>query len=268
MIEIVPDILKKPETTAYWEEELNQIVIGKRTLEQFMDKVNDEANRMIKDVKEGKCKLKKPVSGNSSGKMYTCDKCGSVVKRVRSKKTKKHLWVCNKEDCKTWYEDNVGRRGNEIIRVEQPKGDHKCPTCGKLLASKKCLDKHIAFSHENTTGSLCPECGENFRSKAQLQDHIFVVHEGKKYGCQFCAATFNQKSGVYNHIKKIHEGKKDPPGKCPQCDKYFANSSKVKRHIREVHERKRPFVCHLCDMTFGQSGNLKTHLRGKHRNVL
>ena len=237
MIEIVPDILKKPETTAYWEEELNQIVIGKRTLEQFMGKVNDVANRMIKDVKEGKCKLKKPVSGNSSGKMYTCDKCGSVVKRVRSKKTKKHLWVCNKEDCKTWYEDNVGRRGNEIIRVEQPKGDHKCPTCGKQIMRRRnrkngeffwvCSDDKCKTFCKDNNGQLgekvekaakptsehsCPNCKEGSLIKRKGA-------KGDFWGCNNfpkCKTTFQDKDGKPN-IVVIEKPKSEH--KCPNCNK-------------------------------------------------
>ena len=235
MIEIIPDILKKPETTAYWEEELNQIVEGKRTLDQFMAKVNDVLGRMVKEVKDGNCKIKKPVSGNSSGKLYTCDKCGSVVKRVKSKKTKKHLWVCNKESCKTWYEDNVGRRGNEIIRVEQPKGDHKCPTCSKQIMRRrnrktgeffwvcsddKCktfckdnngqLGEKVEKAEKPTSEHSCPNCKEGSLVKRKGA-------KGDFWGCNNypkCKTSFQDKDGKPNIVAT-----KKPTSEhsCPNC---------------------------------------------------
>lgn len=223
MIEIIPDILKKPETTAYWEEELNQIVNGKRTLDQFMAKVNDVLGRMIKEVKDGNCKIKKPVAGKSLGKVYTCDKCKSVVTRVKSKKTKKHLWVCNDDNCKTWYNDNVGRRGDEIVRVEQPKGDHKCPTCSKQIMRRRnrktgeffwvCSDDKCKTFCKDNNGQLgekvvrivkpkqtsehkCPNCKEGDLVKRKGP-------KGDFWGCNNfpkCKTAFQDKDGKPNII--------------------------------------------------------------------
>jgi DNA topoisomerase-3 len=225
LIEIIPDILKKPETTAYWEEELNQIVHGKRTLDQFMAKVNDVLNRMIKEVKDGNCKIKKPVSGNSSGKLYTCDKCTSVVKRVKSSKTKKFLWVCNKDECKTWYEDNVGRRGKEIVRVEQPKGDHKCPTCQKQIFRRKnktngeffwvCGDDKCKTFCKDNAGALGEKVVRVVKAKAtsehdcpNCKDGNLIKRKGSKgdfWGCNNypkCTTTFQDKDGKPDIIVK------------------------------------------------------------------
>lgn len=223
LMEIIPEILKLPETTAYWEEELNQIVEGKRTLEQFMKKVIDVLNRMVNEVKEGKCQLEKPVSGSKSGKIYTCDECKSVVRKVKSKKTKKNFWVC--QSCDTWYEDKVGRRGDKIVRVEQPKGDHKCPTCSKQIMRRRnkktgeyfwvCSDEKCKTFCKDDNGKL----GEKVIRKAKqtsehncpnCKDGNLIKRKGAKgsfWGCNNypkCKTTFQDKDdkpNIINHKK-------------------------------------------------------------------
>jgi DNA topoisomerase-3 len=158
LMEVLPDTLKKPETTAYWEEELNQIVKNSRTLDQFMDKVTDVLTRMVNEVKNGNCQLKKPVSGNNTGKLYTCDKCSGVVKRIKTKKTKTNMWVCG--ECNVFYNDKVGRRGDLIVRLEQPKGDFPCPKCKNsqmLRRKKKAVDEFFWVCSDQKCKTFCAD---------------------------------------------------------------------------------------------------------------
>jgi DNA topoisomerase-3 len=177
IMEVLPENLKLPETTAYWEEELNQIVEGKRTLDQFMGKVKNVLTRMVGEVKAGNCQLKKPVSGGASGKIYTCDKCSGMVSRIKTKKTKKHLWVCS--ECSIFYEDKVGRRGALIVRAEQPKGDFPCPKCKKnkmMRRKKKAVEEFFWVCSDDKCKTFCKDnngqLGEmNIPKVKQTSDH-------------------------------------------------------------------------------------------------
>jgi DNA topoisomerase-3 len=134
--DIAPKELKLPETTAYWEEELKLIVAGTLTLDQFMAKQDKILKRMIDKVKNGECQLKKPVSGGA-GKTYTCDKCSSLIARIKSKKGT-YFWACqNQKTCNSLYQDSRGKKGDLIIRVEQPKGDFPCPKCNKQMLRRQ-----------------------------------------------------------------------------------------------------------------------------------
>lgn len=182
LMEILPDILKKPETTAYWEEQLNLIVSGDLTLEKFINRIIDVLNRMVNQVKEGKCQLSKPVS-SAKGKIYTCDKCSGMVKKIKTK-AKNIMWVC--DSCKVFYADVVGRRGALIVRIEQPKGDFPCEVCKKSQMLR--------------------------RKKKEKEEYFWVC--GDKT-CNVFAADDNGKLGAFNKPKV----KETSEHSCPVCKK-------------------------------------------------
>jgi DNA topoisomerase-3 len=144
--EILPNELRLPETTAYWEEALDAISKGTLTLEKFMTQQHNVLNKMIQKIKNGECMLKKPVSGGK-GKIYTCPKCSSMVARINSKKDKKKFfWICSdKEKCNTLFLDDNGKLGSAIETIKQPEGEHPCPTCSNKMLLRKNRNNNSMF---------------------------------------------------------------------------------------------------------------------------
>jgi len=227
LMEVLPDILRKPETTAYWEEELNQVVLKTRTLEQFMGKVEGVLHRMMKQVKDGECLLSKPVS-NGTGRVELCKECNAPIKRIKTKVSKKNMWICG--GCNSFFNDVAGRCGEKIVFVEQPKGDFPCQVCNKsqMLRKKKrdveeffwvCEDKKCGVFAKDNNGVLgefqkpkvkevsehtCPKCKGGYLIK-----RIGVGGKNDWWGCNNypkCKTTFQDKEGLPNI-----EIKKSPP---------------------------------------------------------
>jgi DNA topoisomerase-3 len=220
---ILPDKIRLPETTAYWEEELNKIVDGKQTLENFMSKQDTILNQIVSMVKEQKCQLKEPVSGKS-GKIYKCDKCGGLTEQVKIPKTGDKLWVCGDDECKTWYKDNRGKRGEIIIRTkqpDQPDGDFPCIKCNAhqmLLRKSKngnlfwvCSDdKCKTFANDKNGKPVaevfekCEKCTKQTlirRKKKDGSSHFWVCSDDK---CKTFASDVNGKP-VFDKTEKCFE---------------------------------------------------------------
>lgn len=136
LIEIAPDLLKNPETSAYWEQELDKISKNEQTFEKFMNQQKVVLNRLIDDLKNGKCTLSKGV-----GFTYFCNKCNAGLKRIKSKKNQKFFWIHSQkqENCNSLYTDNRGKPGDIIDLTPVDQGTEKffCNECNSDLIKRK-----------------------------------------------------------------------------------------------------------------------------------
>lgn len=119
VIELAPQSLRDPITTAEWEEKLEEISKGNLPFSQFMD----TQNRLLPD-------LMGEILGNEAP-AYPCPKCGEALVRRKSKKGE-FFWSCSAyPECRYSAPDENGKPG-------KPRGaaaitDFKCPQCGKPL---------------------------------------------------------------------------------------------------------------------------------------
>lgn len=230
LIEVLPELLKKAETTAYWEEEMNKITESELSLDSFLSKNIKALSLIIDTIKSGQCQLKKPVaSAKTKGKIYTCDKCESILNRVKSKKTGKYLHVC--QGCGTMYQDEAGRKGLIIERVIQPEGENNCPTCNKNMLLRKnktnnemfwvcsdevcktfCKDDNgkigekVVRKEKATSEHKCPKCKEGFLVPRQGS-------KGKFWGCN----NYPKCSAAYPDENDAPNTKPASDHKCPNC---------------------------------------------------
>jgi DNA topoisomerase-3 len=134
LISISPKLLKDPETSAYWEQELNKIGRNEQTYEKFINQQATVLKRILNDVNNGDCTLK-----NSVGFDYNCDDCKSGLRRIKAK-TGKFYWVhAGQTECKSFYPDNRGKPGEKFESNEVDQGDteHKCTACQTVLIKRK-----------------------------------------------------------------------------------------------------------------------------------
>ena len=113
LLDLVPNELKSPTTTAEWERKLEQIAKGKLKKETFINEMKQHTKDIVANIKNSDKKFK---HDNISTK--TCPDCGKPMLEVNGKKGK--MLVCQDREC--------GHRKN-VARVTNA----RCPQCKKKL---------------------------------------------------------------------------------------------------------------------------------------
>ncbi|GAB0169127.1 DNA topoisomerase III [Lysinibacillus sp. CTST325] len=113
LLDLVPEELRSPATTAEWEQKLELISKGKLKKEVFINEMKKHTQEIVAEIKASDKKYK---HDNISTK--SCPDCGKPMLEVNGKKGK--MLVCQDRDC--------GHRKN-VSRVTNA----RCPQCKKKL---------------------------------------------------------------------------------------------------------------------------------------
>ena len=113
LLDLVPDELKSPATTAEWEQKLEMIAKGKLDKNAFINEMKQHTKEIVADIKASDKKFK---HDNISTK--SCPECGKPMLEVNGKKGK--MLVCQDREC--GYRKNVARLTNA-----------RCPQCKKKM---------------------------------------------------------------------------------------------------------------------------------------
>lgn len=113
LLELVPEELRSPATTAEWEQKLELIAKGKLKKEVFINEMKEHTKEIVSEIKGSDKKYK---HDNISTK--SCPDCGKPMLEVNGKKGK--MLVCQDREC--------GHRKN-VSRVTNA----RCPQCKKKL---------------------------------------------------------------------------------------------------------------------------------------
>lgn len=113
LLDLVPEELRSPATTAEWEQKLELIANGKLKKEVFINEMKKHTKEIVAEIKASDKKYK---HDNISTK--TCPDCGKPMLEVNGKKGK--MLVCQDREC--------GHRKN-VSRVTNA----RCPQCKKKL---------------------------------------------------------------------------------------------------------------------------------------
>lgn len=161
LIECVPSVLKDIALTAFWETQLSKIERGEVKLDFFLSEQEKIINEIVSDLKAGK-----GTFGDSVGFAYKCPKCGSGLRRMKSKKDpKKFFWMClDFDNCKTFLPDNRGKPGEAFAQakeIDQGTVEHNCLACKSKLVKKEgkfglywnCSNKECNKNYKDKDGS-------------------------------------------------------------------------------------------------------------------
>ncbi|WP_223554476.1 MULTISPECIES: DNA topoisomerase III [Lysinibacillus] len=113
LLDLVPEELRSPATTAEWEQKLELIAKGKLKKEVFINEMKKHTKEIVSEIKSSDKKYK---HDNISTK--SCPDCGKPMLEVNGKKGK--MLVCQDREC--------GHRKN-VSRVTNA----RCPQCKKKL---------------------------------------------------------------------------------------------------------------------------------------
>jgi len=104
LIELLPDSITNPATTAIWEQELDNIAECKSDMNDFLEEQADTLEGMIEQLK--KLSQSKGTIGNQT--VYPCPDCNKPMARRKGKKG--YWWGCTGyPDCKTTAFDEKGK---------------------------------------------------------------------------------------------------------------------------------------------------------------
>lgn len=179
---------------------------------------------------ESECIAPKPKPKNQ----LTCGICSDALKSVtalRNHMVTKHTeekFKCNEEGCekefhlKFDYEKHMDSHRKRI-----------CPICGKELANKKQLVRHLECHSETTF--VCTICGKSYNTRYTLSRHMGTHLEVGKYKCNYCGKHFKNGKCMKLHLL-AHSGLK--PYKCGFCEKTFPDNTRCTDHMKRHPEWK------------------------------
>lgn len=127
LIDMTPDTLRDPVTTAQWEQRLEAITRGETSLEDFMREQYAALPLLLAPV------LSTPAALQPGA--FPCPKCGKALRRREGKNAGEFFWSCSDADCRTFLPDEDGKPGKPRERAIP--SEHPCPVCGRPLYSGK-----------------------------------------------------------------------------------------------------------------------------------
>lgn len=138
LIDCLPDVIKKPDLTAFFEDMLQQVEDGEMSLEDFTGKQARFVSRIIGEIKSGEALVNMPTGMETGGKSggqgpsaapHPCVEpgCSGTMKRRQKKADKSYFWVCEHEH----FADD--KDGAPVARAAREKVDKPCPACGGEL---------------------------------------------------------------------------------------------------------------------------------------
>lgn len=178
LIDMTPDTLRDPVTTAQWEQRLEAITRGETSLEDFMREQYAALPLLLAPV------LSTPAALQPGA--FPCPKCGKALRRREGENAGEFFWSCSDADCRTFLPDEDGKPGKPRERAIP--SEHPCPVCGRPLYSGKndrgtywaCYNKqghpdgnNVFLPDDNgkpgqpkprtpriVTEFICPDCGK------------------------------------------------------------------------------------------------------------
>lgn len=130
---------------------------------------------------------------------------------------------------------------------------------GMSFGNKTYLNNHEKSDCGRAPIYKCDECGKTLAAKHSLKKHM-MIHTGERnFPCSFCDMRLTDKISLRTHVRYRHTGER--PHKCPYCEKRFVDNASMKTHTI-VHTGIKRYVCYGCGDRFPSNSSLH-----KHRNA-
>lgn len=156
MIDLVPQLLKDPVTTAQWESRLEAIARRENTLEAFMADQVRELPQLVAEIFAADVKK---LTGSDPA--YLCPQCGKALRRREG--AKGAFWGCSGyPECRVTLPDEGGKPGAAKAGSPCELTEFVCPKCGKPLELRHSVSKKSGRPYDWYGCSGYPACRERF----------------------------------------------------------------------------------------------------------
>ncbi|KAM7341943.1 uncharacterized protein ACRADG_009536 [Cochliomyia hominivorax] len=199
---------------------------------------------------------------------YECDICGKSLSSEYTLKSHKSLHNPeNNEKAKCPQCDktfNCQNHLNQHIRRVHLKKYHKmCDICGVPVDESQ-LKAHM-LKHAGKSSVTCDICGRRLADKKNLRRHMNSYHppDGVKieFKCPICMNSLASRNSLKMHIKVVHENSCE--SKCTMCEKTFKRPDALKDHMAK-HVGEPLHACGWCPMKFYSNGQMHAHRKKVH----
>ncbi|KAK7490936.1 hypothetical protein BaRGS_00017808 [Batillaria attramentaria] len=136
--------------------------------------------------------------------------------------------------------------------------NYVCSLCGKIVASKAAITRHIQLTHEKKKPFECNICHRRFGYKNILLEHQNIHFGIKPYSCNLCDKRFAARSNLFQH-RLLHM----KPFHCEVCNKRFDRADQLQRHLK-LHPTSNLLSCNLCHFQASNVEALNHHLKESH----
>lgn len=230
LIEILPESVTDPTTTAMLEEKLDAIAHNSGSLDGFIEVQKQTiVNIIIAAKSDGKANI------DLSNSKYKCEKCGKPLRLRPGKKGK--FWACSGyPDCKNTFPDNKGTP--DFNKALQPQSDanHQCPKCNNPLRLRN------AKYGEFWGCSEFPKCSytaDNIDGKPTEKQP--TQQENSGFTCPECKSALKHLQGTSGKTGKDYNF-----WKCSKC-KFIANNAAGQPDLKQNQPKQTDvFNCPEC----------------------
>ncbi|KAL8593879.1 hypothetical protein ACOMHN_023795 [Nucella lapillus] len=154
---------------------------------------------------------------------------------------------------------DMGSGGATLSISYMRQGDnYVCSLCGKTVASKAAITRHIQLTHEKKKPFECNICHRRFGYKNILLEHQNIHFGIKPYSCNLCDKRFAARSNLFQH-RLLHM----KPYHCEVCNKRFDRADQLARHLK-LHPTSNVLSCNLCNFQASNVETLNNHLKESH----
>ncbi|KAK7093600.1 uncharacterized protein [Littorina saxatilis] len=154
---------------------------------------------------------------------------------------------------------DMGSGGTPLSISYMRQGDnYVCSLCGKTVASKAAITRHIQLTHEKKKPFECNICHRRFGYKNILLEHQNIHFGIKPYSCNLCDKRFAARSNLFQH-RLLHM----KPFHCEVCNKRFDRADQLQRHLK-LHPTSNLLSCNLCNFQATNVEALNNHLKESH----
>lgn len=98
------------------------------------------------------------------------------------------------------YHAHYGPKVQELLEEYQVDGQHKCKTCGEIIARKADFLVHVD-SHKDFMPWECTICGTRFKIRGSLKEHLRYTHMKGRVPCLKCNKVFPTSTLLRQHVK-------------------------------------------------------------------
>ena len=183
-----------------------------------------------------------------------CDICDAKLKSYYLPIHKKKRHSFEKETilcdvCELGFQNIFQLKSHYRVHKDKSLQKVTCELCGKFLANKDDMSRHLRSYHVQEKAHKCSKCEGFFKSKESLRIHVRDRHEYVLQKCESCDKRFKNLFALKKHVARIHEKSLTKSFECNVCGTKFTDKGNLFGHIRNVHNGIKS-KCNLCGRTF------------------